>query len=326
MSQYLLHLQRQVQSLLRGRLIVAVTLAMVSGGSLVALYTYARDYYPPPAQPVLLHYDNAMTLTGYTLSPTTGVQGGDELHVTMDWRADMAIRARYVVHIQLLDARGHLWADHVNEPANGKARTDRWMNGQRVIDTHTLDLPSTMPGGDYKLAVIVYDPDVEWNLPVRNAAGRMIADQPVIGDVHIGKNKSPILENGLKIEQPQKKDLGDLTLLGFIPNSALRVSRGEPIHVGVYWRARVKPENDYVIAIQVRDNSGNVQYENASRPAANTYPTIQWDAGEVLLDWHDFPIPITFRADPYQMFMVVRDADTQQAIGDTKIMNFSVVR
>lgn len=181
MRELFLRVQNRWRTMPRRHLIAgAGVLATVTSASLIALYVLVFDYYPPPAQSLILHYDDSMTLTGYTLSPETEARGGQRLQVRIDWRADKDIRNRYVVHVQLLDARGHLWADHVNEPANGKARTDRWSKGQRVIDAHTLDLPSTMPGGDYKIAVIVYDPDVEWNLPVRNAAGRMVADLSLI--------------------------------------------------------------------------------------------------------------------------------------------------
>lgn len=320
-------IQRSLAQVPRRRLVVGASilcvLALISIG---ALYLFIGDFAPPPKQLLTLYFGDAMALTGFTLLPEQGARGGQEFEVLLAWRARNRIRKRYVIQVQVVDERGHLWADHVDEPANGKAHTDRWLIGQQIIDTHILDLPSSMPAGDYEVTVAAYDPDVDWNVPVRDAAERMIFDAPVIAHLHVDKNKSNESEDHLRVEQPQRLEMGDLTLLGFIPNPFVRVSRGEKLHIGVFWRARVKPSSDYYITIQLRDALGTSLYENTSRPASDTYPTTNWDSGEVLLDWHDFPIPITLPADPYQMFLVLSDANTQQVVGETKIMNFSVTR
>jgi hypothetical protein len=57
------------------------------------------------------------------------------------------MRARYVAHVQLLDAREHLSADHVDEPANGKAPTDCWSEGQLVV-AYALYLAVMMQSGN----------------------------------------------------------------------------------------------------------------------------------------------------------------------------------
>ena len=81
-----------------------------------------------------------------------------------------------------------------------------------------------------------------------------------------------------------------MRFLGYVPPRET-ISAGELLQVGLYWRARDKPQGDYIVAVQLRDATGRIAFEHASRPAADAYPTTQWNAGEVLLDWHDFHLP-----------------------------------
>lgn len=327
MGEIFSRMQKRFSAVPRKRMAIGASVIAVI--TLVALFTFyvpLRESYSPPAQALVLYYDDVMSVTGFTITPDRSVRGGEKVNIQLEWRAQKNIHERYVTQVQIVDTRGHLWAEHMGEPGNGRSRTDGWTSGQRVLDLHTLELPSTMPTGNYKITLAVYNPDVEWNLPVRDAAGRMVFDQPVIADIQIQKDKSKVEEKRLLIQERLYVEMGDLDFLGYIPHPISRIARGEPFHLGVYWRAHNKPGGDYTVAVQFRDKTGSLIYEHAMRPAMNTYPTALWDEGEVLLDWHDFPIPLSFNAGSFQVFVVLRDANTQQLQGEVKIMNLSVTR
>jgi hypothetical protein len=103
------------------------------------------------------------------------------------------------------------------------------------------------------------------------------------------------------------------------------ITPGELLQVGLYRRARAKPRGDYVVAVQLRDANGRVAFEDASRPAKNTYPTTQWDSGEVLLDWHDFNLPRDLALGTYQIEVVLRDGASGASLGETAVATLSVV-
>jgi hypothetical protein len=81
-----------------------------------------------------------------------------------------------------------------------------------------------------------------------------------------------------------------------------------------------------VVAVQFRDANDRVAFEQAAQPANNTYPTTQWNAGEVLLDWHDVQIPSQIAAGTYQIVVVLQDTQTRRAVGETPIAKIQVVR
>jgi hypothetical protein len=176
-----------------------------------------------------------------------------------------------------------------------------------------------MPTGDYRITVGARSVENDKELPATDEQGNALGTQPVIGSVRIEKNKNSFLASELWwIEQPLYVDMREMRFLGFaLPRNTIHP--GALLSVGLYWRARGKPQGDYLVVVQLRDAGGRVVFERASRPAQNTYLTTQWDAGEVLLDWHDLSLPDSIPEGEYQLLVLMRDAGTGQTVGETPI-------
>jgi hypothetical protein len=76
--------------------------------------------------------------------------------------------------------------------------------------------------------------------------------------------------------------------------------------------------------VQVRDASGNLVIEQSDRPALGTYPTTQWNAGEVLLDWHDLQMPPDTPPGKYQIVVALQELASARVLGEAKIGEVSV--
>jgi len=112
--------------------------------------------------------------------------------------------------------------------------------------------------------------------------------------------------------------MGEIRFLGYtLPRQTLDLDK--PFSIGLYWRALSKPRGDYIIAVQLRDANGRIAFERTGRPAKGTCPTTQWDAGEILLDWHDFDLPHELAAGEYQIVVVLQDSASRQILGATTI-------
>lgn len=293
-------------------------------------YLIARRIAP---QHVLdIQYGNQMTLMGYTIPITESLRGGQVLRPIVEWRADQDIHSRYMTLVYLSDPDGHIWAKEEHEPQNGYSHTDQWTVGQQFGDQYSLKLPSTMPPGDYQIAVSVKNPLQGRSLSAQDRSGGFISDEPVIATVHVEKDKSSILASQLiaQLVRDQEApyvlfvDMQEIRLFGYI-TSRETVAPGELLRIGLYWRARAKPHGDYTVAVQLRDANSNVAYERTARPANSTYPTTQWDEGEVLLDWHDFVLPRNLPSGKYQVAVVLRDVVSNTEIGETLLSAISVV-
>ena len=263
--------------------------------------------------------NNAMTFIGYSIPLTETLRGGQTLRIVSAWRAEQNILQRYTAQFSVADARGHVWSGREEEPCRGVLRTDRWKPGETIYFDMELTLPPTMPRGDYQLTVA-------WNGKHADALARA-AHAPAeikIAMIRVEKNKSSFTASQLNIPQPLFVDMREMRFMGFVPPRA-RIAPGEILQVGLYWRAREKPRGDYVVAVQLRDSAGRVAFEHSARPAADTYPTTQWDAGEVLLDWHDFLLPGDLARGDYHIFVLLRDAASRAVMGETAISKIQVL-
>jgi hypothetical protein len=97
-------------------------------------------------------------LVGYSVDQRTPQQG-DVVGVTLFWQAERPITKRYKVFVQLLDDSGRLVAQRDSEPGNGQKLTTTWTPAQTVIDPNGLLIPPTLPTGDYRLIIGLYDLD-----------------------------------------------------------------------------------------------------------------------------------------------------------------------
>jgi hypothetical protein len=63
---------------------------------------------------------------------------GDELAVTLLWRAQNEVEANYVVFVHLLDESGQLAGQHDGIPLFGTRPTFSWNRGEELLDRHTM--------------------------------------------------------------------------------------------------------------------------------------------------------------------------------------------
>ena len=290
----------------------------------------ARDGYwvakrRTPEHLLNVRFDKQITLVGYTMVTADTSPWGLTLQPVIEWRAEQPITETYDIVISVADQQGHVWATEENAPLDGAAPTNRWQVGKSLGDQYTVRLPPTMPTGDYRVTVAIRKPNSDDYLAARAADGNELGEEAEFATVRVEKNKKSFTASDLHLLTTQFVDMGELRLLGFVSPRAT-IAPGELLQVGLYWRAREKPLGDYVVGVQLRDASGRVAFEQSTRPANDAYPTTQWDAGEVLLDWHDFDLPRDLIIGNYQIFAVLRDAATGKPVGETLISTISVVK
>ncbi|MCL6647230.1 MAG: DUF2723 domain-containing protein [Chloroflexi bacterium] len=81
---------------------------------------------------------------------------GQELALTLYWRAEQLMDRDYTVTVQLLDGGGHLVAQHDTQPMSGNYPTTIWRPGEVIRDTYRVPVAKLAPG-EYRLIVALYD-------------------------------------------------------------------------------------------------------------------------------------------------------------------------
>jgi len=113
-------------------------------------------------------------LAGYDLAESASAPGSP-LEVTLYWHALQTPDKNYRVFVHLLDAQGQIVAQHDGTPGDGNLPALGWLPGEYLADTHRLALPTTLPVGEYRLLIGLYDPSTRQRL-----ATPVTLDTPVI--------------------------------------------------------------------------------------------------------------------------------------------------
>jgi len=82
---------------------------------------------------------------------------GDDLDITLYWRALGPAEADYSVFVHLVAPDNGILAQSDARPDGGVAPTTTWSDGEVIVDRHVLRVPEAVPAGDYELYVGMYD-------------------------------------------------------------------------------------------------------------------------------------------------------------------------
>lgn len=285
-------------------------------------YLVARRKEPDKKQNVL--FGTSLNLIGYTAWPPAPWSGGMVARPILTWEATKSIGEHLAFTLQLVDSNGHRWTGQDTEPNDGATPTTTWRVGKEVGDQYTLVLPPTMPTGDYQLTVEVHNASGDY-IEAFNARGESLGTSVILDSIRIEKNKQSIPASQLEMGNRLFVDIAEIRFLGY-ELASQRYTSGDLIPLWLYWRARGKPGGDYAVEVQLRDSTGNIVYSQSSRPAGGTYPTGEWDVGEVLLDWHDIQLPSSLAEGTYEMHVSLNDLRTQTRLGQFALTAVTIAR
>ena len=152
-----------------------------------ALHLNSTGMVAEPADVDLFaNFGEQLALIGYDVSKTA-VNPGDEVEITLYWKAQQPIDINYQSFVHLLADDGSLLAqsDHLNP---GDFPTRRWPLDKYVIDTHRFTIPENVPAGEYPVRVGMWVQNEGWRLPLFDASGAQIDDGQTIFRLQIEPN------------------------------------------------------------------------------------------------------------------------------------------
>jgi hypothetical protein len=127
----------------------------------------------PAAQATFADFQEQIALIGYDLSGQ--VRPGEEIRLTLYWKAQRPLTINYQVFVHLLGPDGMpvSQSDKLNP---GEFPTRRWPPDKYVRDEHRLVVPDALPPGTYRLTTGLWVVDDGWRLPLLDSEGRQIGD------------------------------------------------------------------------------------------------------------------------------------------------------
>jgi hypothetical protein len=282
----------------------------------------ADGYEPVPAPAVRRSLDanleSKVTLVGYDLN-SDFVRPGEELCVTLYWRAEAPMGAEYTVFVHLVSREGSVVGQSDSPPMSGLYPTIYWQEGQTVADRHCLKIASDLPEDRYLLQAGMYEPGSQRRLGVVDASGGLTTDRIVLDYLWVADGQAVV-------PQPQQQvgaNLGgQLRLLGYDVSQGfvaggegvMVVEPGAVVPVTLQWQARVTMERDFTVFLHVVDQQGRIWGQADGQPEHGFYPTSFWDVGEVVLDKHEILMDVSAPAGDYELLAGVYIWDTGQRL------------
>ncbi|MCJ7549678.1 MAG: hypothetical protein MUQ30_08360, partial [Anaerolineae bacterium] len=124
----------------------------------VSVRQRSRDFVLPrvPDIPLAVTVEEFGELVGADLAALE-LRPGDDLDITLYWRALGPAEADYTVFVHLVDPDDGILAQSDAWPAGGVAPTTTWSEGEVIVDRHVLRVPEAVLAGEYELYVGMYD-------------------------------------------------------------------------------------------------------------------------------------------------------------------------
>ncbi len=123
----------------------------------VASYSYLAPRYldaNPTRPPIAIFGNHEIALLDYRI--VGPLRHGATVRVQLTWQALRQVDHDYTVFVHAVDDRGTKWAEEDSKPQEGTLPTLKWMPGQVVSDTHTIQINIDGPSEGYHLELGIY--------------------------------------------------------------------------------------------------------------------------------------------------------------------------
>jgi len=248
-------------------------------------------------------FSRAVTLIGIT-GPESS-QAGNLARFSLFWRLsgnrlDRDLSTRLSLH----NALGLMVAE-TGSFMPGDLATSNWLPGFYVEERLKLDVPPTLPPGDYTLRLLVYDAETLAPLDVLNVAGNPEGVELDLGSLRITRSEQP-----MSISTVHLFTGGGLELIA-LEGLPQRAMIGDELIIDWLWRAPAPPDQPLQAVIVWRSDAA--AEGTASAPLALTpdFPVSDWQAGDVWRDRVRVYVPATLTATEHTLHLRLIDADGQ---------------
>jgi hypothetical protein len=179
-----------------------------------------------------------------------------------------------------------------------------WRPGEIVPDYHELDLPESIPPGEYLLQVGLFPPFSQDALTPVGEDDDYLTLSTV--SVSPAVDWSPTPQHQLRMNFD-----GRIMLLGY--DFPATVTPTQQASLTLYWQRIGQIQEDYHLVLELAAATGNVLWRSVELPLLSGYPTSHWAQGQALADVHHIPIPPDSTGQ-LQLIIALHEPQTMQPV------------
>ena len=266
-------------------------------------------------------FANGLTLLGYDLAPAQA-RPGEELTLTLYWRADRAVAGDYVAFTQLLNAGDHIYAQHDKPPVSELYRTSQWAPGDLMKDEYRLRLHPGTPPGAYRLQMGLYDRATMERVPVQAVPGEPPQNRLILAEVTVeqGAPAGPPADRG---PNPLALDVAPGMRLLACEVEQHELRPGDTARIALLWHATAAVAADRQVRLSLQAADGREVAAALAPPADGTYPTTRWRVDDLVRDVQNLKLPPDLAPGAYALFVAAPagegDAATLHRLGTVAV-------
>ena len=107
----------------------------------------------------------------------------------MTWDVQQQVAESYTVFVHLIDGNNQLIAQQDYTPLGGAFPTQlwipKWIAGQSVSDPYQLNVPATLPPGEYYIEAGLYGMTSTRRVPILSPSGGLAGDRVILFRVKV---------------------------------------------------------------------------------------------------------------------------------------------
>jgi hypothetical protein len=295
------------------------------------LETTAPDFHAAEnLQPLAVDFGGQLQLTGYALGNAGNVQNltnpqaasNDLLWLHLAWQKTAGHPENLKVSAMIYAENGQLitQVDKLLQSNILQVGSQEWEVGAKEETYFLMLIPSATPPGDYTLKLAVYGADSLARLPI---SANNTEDVLTLADFTVRPATKPITPDSLDLALPTRQELlPGLTLVGFETLPGKTVRSGNQVGASLIWLAGDVPiTENLAMSLVVRPAEGDDEWP-ISEPAdlAGSYPTTQWQPGELLRGWLTARIPPSWEPGTYKLRLRLTPVDEPE----TEVMTLPI--
>lgn len=239
-------------------------------------------------------------------SPLSGPRPGERWNGSLFWRVRQALAQDVRVHTELVNAQGQIVAEADVVPAPPDFPTSAWRPGDLAQTRLSFVIPSSLPGGAYRLRVSLLDP-TDQPLPARQGWRPWPSDTVDLGRVQV--RDWPLETKVPPVQVPVDAEIGAARLRGV--NIAGAARPGNTLKLTLVWQATARFDASYKVFVHLVDEQGKIRAQADGLPVGGKRPTDGWRPNEVLLDERALDLPADLPPGAYRLNVGLYRVDTE---------------
>jgi hypothetical protein len=298
------------------------------------LETTAPDFHAAEKlQPLAVDFGGQLQLTGYALGDAGDVQyidtpqaaSNDLLWLRLAWQKTTDHPENLKVSALIYADQGQLitQVDKLLQRNILQVGSQEWEIGDEEETYFLIPIPPATPPGDYTLELAVYGADTLARLPITTSPTGETGNLLTLADFTVRPATKPITPDDLDLALPTKQELlPGLILVGFETLPGETVRSGNQVGASLIWLAGDTPiPKNLAMSLVVRPAEGDDEW-SISEPVglAGSYPTSQWQPGELLRGWLTARIPPAWEPGTYKLSLRLTPIDEPE----TEVMTLPI--